>query len=188
MRKTGDEPIVFKGRDTGFCIRDFWSWAFSDLLDNTLRGSYSEFIVAAALGLDLSAARENWDPWDLTLHGEQADIRVEVKSCSYLQTWEQKHPSDIKFSIRPAMRWSVDGFAGEQRRQADVYVFCVYTEQDAARADPMRLDGWDFYVLPTKTLDERCGSQKTIGLNPLLQLGPEKTDFLGLRAAVLRCV
>ena len=58
MRKTGDEPIKFRGKDTGLRLRDFWSWGFSDLLDNTLRGSYAEFIVAAALGIDLSEARE----------------------------------------------------------------------------------------------------------------------------------
>ena len=62
MRKTGDEPIKFRGKDTGLRLRDFWSWGFSDLLDNTLRGSYAEFIVAAALGIDLSEARVNWEP------------------------------------------------------------------------------------------------------------------------------
>lgn len=189
MRKTGDEPIKFKGKDTGLRLRDFWSWGYSDLLDNTLRGSYAEFIVAAALGIDLSQERVNWEPWDLTFHGKPADIRVEVKSCSYLQTWEQRRPSAIQFSIRPAIRWSAtDGYAGEQRRQSDVYVFCVFAEQDAESADPMRLDSWEFYVLPTQVLDERCGEQKTIGLNSLLRLAPVKTDYEGLRAAVLRSV
>lgn len=187
MRKTGDEPIRFKGRDTGLRLRDFWSWGYSDLLDNTLRGCYSEFIVAAALGIDLSAERTNWEPWDLTVHGEHGDIRVEVKSCSYLQAWEQARPSDVKFSIRPAMRWSAqDGWAGEQRRQSDVYVFCLFTERDAAAADPMRLESWEFYVLPTKRLDEQCGAQKSIGLRSLLRLGPVKADFEGLRAAVMQ--
>lgn len=187
MRKTGEEPIQFKGKGTGFCLRDFWSWGFSDLLNNTLRGSYSEFIVAVALGVDIREARVNWEPWDLTLHTEQADIRIEVKSCSYLQAWPQERPSAIQFSIRPAMRWSAkEGYDGEQRRQSDVYVFCVFTELDAAVADPMNLDSWEFYVVPTKRLDERCGTQKTIGLNSLLRLSPEKVDYDGLKAAVLR--
>lgn len=187
MRKTGDEPIKFKGKDTGLRLRDFWSWGFSDLLDNTLRGSYAEFIVAAALGIDLSEPRTNWEPWDLTLRSETADVHVEVKSCSYLQAWAQKRPSAIQFSIRPAIRWTAeDGYSGEQRRQSDVYVFCVFTERDAERADLMRLDDWEFYVLPTRVLDEHCGTQKTIGLNSLLRLHPVKTDFAGLKAAVLQ--
>lgn len=185
MRKTGDEPIEFRGKDTGLRLRDFWSWGFSDLLDNTLRGSYAEFIVAAELGIDLSEARVNWEPWDLTLGG----IRVEVKSCSCLQAWEQKRPSAIQFSIRPAIRWSATaGWVGEQRRQSDVYVFCLFAEKDTEKADPMRLDSWVFYVLPTRALDEHCGEQKSISLNSLLKLGPELVDFGELRAAVLRCV
>ena len=65
MGKTGNEAIRFQDQDTGLRLRDFWSWAYSDLLDNTLRGSFSEFLVAAALGIDLSNPRVNWDPWDL---------------------------------------------------------------------------------------------------------------------------
>lgn len=185
MRKTGDEKLSFNGRETGLTIQDFWSWAFSDLLDNTLRGSYAEFIVAAALGIDLTRERANWEPWDLTMQ----DIKVEVKSCSYVQTWEQERPSAIKFSIRPSMSWSAKaGFSGEQQRPSDVYVFCLYAEKDAARADPLRLDGWEFYVLPTRRLDESCGGQKSIALSSLLQLDPVKTDYEGLKAAVQSCV
>ena len=184
MRKTGDEPIRFRGKDTGLRLRDFWSWGFSDLLDNTLRGSYAEFLVASALGIDLTEPRVNWEPWALTLDG----IRVEVKSCAYLQAWEQARPSAIKFSIRPAIRWSAtDGWVGEQRRQSDVYVFCLFAEKDPVQADPMRLDSWVFYALPTAVLDEHCGEQKTLSLNSLLRLGPEKADYGGLRSAVLRC-
>lgn len=185
MRKTGDEPIKFRGKDTGLRLRDFWSWGFSDLLDNTLRGSYAEFIVAAALGIDLAEARVNWEPWDLTFRDS---LRIEVKSCSYLQAWEQTRPSAIQFSIRPAIRWTAtEGWTGEQRRQSDVYVFCLFTEKDPAVADPMRLDSWAFYVLPTRVLDGHCGEQKSISLNSLLKLSPERADFGELRAAVLRC-
>lgn len=185
MKKTGNEPLTFNGKGVGLCLRDFWSWGFSDLLDNTLRGSYAEFIVAAALGIDLSATRVNWEPWDLTMQ----DIRVEVKSSSYLQTWEQDRPSAIKFSIRPSMPWtSESGYSGELRRPSDVYVFCVYTEKDAAQANPMRLDDWEFYVVPTKKLDSSCGAQKSIALSSLLQLNPIKTDFTGLKAAVRECL
>ena len=102
MRKTGDEAITYQNADTGLRLRDFWSWGYSDLLDNTLRGSYAEFLVAAALGIDLTETRVNWDPWDLTLPTGQGELHIEVKSGSYLQAWEQKRPSPIRFSIRPA--------------------------------------------------------------------------------------
>lgn len=185
MRKTGSEPLVFAGEPVGFSIRDFWSWAYSDLLDNTLRGSYAEFIVATALGVDLTKGRTSWDPWDLTFN----DIRVEVKSSSYIQSWEQTRPSAISFSIRPTVSWSgAKGYSGDVKRQSDVYVFCVYSEQDASVADPLSLDSWEFYVIPTARLDERCQAQKTIALGSLLQLDPIRTDYAGLRDAVLSSV
>ena len=189
VRKTGDEPILWKGKETGFCLRDFWSWSYSDLLDNTLRGCYSEFIVAAALGIDLSEPRANWEPWDLTLYEEANAIHIEVKSGSYPQAWKQNHPSTIRFGIQPTICWSpTNGYTGEPHRQSDVYVFCVFAEQDAAKADPMKLDSWEFYVLPTKELDKHCGVQRTISLNALLRLSPQKVDFADLKSAVLQSV
>ena len=50
----------------------------------------------------------------------------------------------------------------------------------------MKLESWEFYVLPTKVLDERCEGQKTISLGALLRLHPEKANFAELKAAVLR--
>ena len=32
-----------------FTIKDFWSWAYSDLLDNTQRGVMAEFLVYSSL-------------------------------------------------------------------------------------------------------------------------------------------
>ena len=154
-----------------------------------IRGCYSEFIVAAALGIDLSEPRANWEPWDLTLYEEANAIHIEVKSGSYLQAWKQNHPSTIRFGIQPTICWSpTNGYTGEPHRQSDVYVFCVFAEQDAAKADPMKLDSWEFYVLPTKELDKHCGVQRTISLNALLRLSPQKVDFADLKSAVLQSV
>ena len=69
-----------------------------------------------------------------------------------------------------------------------MYVFCVFVEQGAAKADPMKLDSWEFYVLPTKELDKHCGVQRTISLNALLRLSPQKVDFADLKSAVLQSV
>lgn len=189
IRKTGDEKIAFAGMPVGYTLRDFWSWTASDLLSNTLRGEYAEFIVAAALRLDLSAERVNWEPWDLTYHVEGREVHIEVKSSSYLQAWAQQRPSAIQFSIRPTRLLSEDGqYADEVRRRSDVYVFCVYAEKVQEKADPLRLDGWEFYILPTRVLDENCGSQKTIGLAALQRLGPVKSDYNGIEAAVRQCI
>lgn len=53
-QRTGDELIIFDDMPIGKSLGDYWRWNASDLLNNTLRGSYCEFIVSAALGIDRS--------------------------------------------------------------------------------------------------------------------------------------
>lgn len=194
-RKNGNEPITFAGEPIGYTILDFWSWNSSDLLDNTLRGNYSEFVVAAALGLDLKSVRRNWEPWDLTYsfnseedEEQRKDIRIEVKSSSYLQAWDQVQLSNIVFSIRPTRAWDAEkGFSDTVERRSDVYVFCLYAETDTIIADPLDLNKWEFYVISTAKLNELCGAQKEITLSSLERLEPIKTAFPGIKTAVRKC-
>lgn len=166
---TGDEHITFDGMPTAHILSDFWRWSSSDLLNNTLRGAYAEFLVATALGLALDKPREDWTPFDL----EYGSKRIEVKSAAYLQAWGGDRQSAIQFSIRPTQAWYPEtGYESEVIRQSDLYIFCLYTVRDSAAADPLDLDGWDFYILPTQVLNETCGSQKTISLPALLSLKP----------------
>ena len=195
-QRTGDEHITFDGMPTGHLLSDYWAWNSSDLLVNTERGSFSEFIVSSALGLDLSGTKEDWGPYDVlfpfrwTQDGAERDaVHVEVKSSAYLQSWEQSKLSNIIFSIRPARAWDPDtGFRGEVKRQSDVYVFCHYTVKDRSRADPLVLDDWDFYIISTKKLDEVCGAQKTISLASLQLLDPIRADYSGIKDAIIHCI
>ena len=43
----------------------------------------------------------------------------------------------------------------------------------------------EFFVLPTKVLNEKVGGQKTIALSGVIKLGAKETDFAGLRNAIL---
>lgn len=193
--KSGDESLLFQGKQTDFTISDFWRWGFSDLLDNVLRGTYCEFVVGAALGVDLSTGRTNWSPWDITFPyawedaaGRHDIIRVEVKNSSYLQSWNEGKLSKISFGIAPKeITDPAYGTMGEKKRQSDVYVLCHYKAQDRATADPLVLDDWDFYVVSTKVLDKVCAGQKSIGLTSLQGLCHIKTDFSGIKDSVIRC-
>lgn len=194
--KTGEEPLLFSKEQTGFTVLDFWRWSFSDLLDNVLRGSFCEFVVGAALGVDLSDGRTNWSPWDITFPyswedtaGSHEIIRVEVKNSSFLQSWNEGKLSKISFGIAPKeVSDPAQGIIGEKKRQSDVYVFCHYKAKDKATADPLVLDDWDFYVVSTKVLDEKCAEQKSIGLASLQSLSHIKADFSGIKQAVISCV
>jgi hypothetical protein len=182
--KTGDEPFTLDGRAvSGAHLRGFWSWACSDLLGNAMRGVLAEYIVGLALGCVGEGTRLEWDAADLrTRHG----LRVEVKSSAYLQTWKQQRLSTISFNIKPAIGWdaATNTYASERRRQADIYVFCVFTPTDKALADPLNLDQWDFYVISTDRLNTAVEEQKTITLGSLRQHGPTECSFADLPAGI----
>ena len=150
-RKTGRERFVQAGRDTPFDLAGFWQWSASDLLSNAQRGILAEYIVGCDLGVT-GDVRSEWDAFDLTM----ADTKVEVKSAAYLQSWHQNRLSDIGFSIAPSKAWNADSNSFEEtsRRQADVYVFCLLSHQDKKTVDPLDLDQWRFFVLPTSHLDQ----------------------------------
>ncbi|MDO5146101.1 MAG: hypothetical protein Q4D60_03785 [Eubacteriales bacterium] len=46
---TGNEEFTLRGDKTGIRLSDFWSWAYSDLLNNTSRGVMAEFLVEKSL-------------------------------------------------------------------------------------------------------------------------------------------
>ena len=181
--KTGDEPFSQQGRAIGANLRDFWSWACSDLVNNAMRGVLAEYIVGLALGCVGSGTRLEWDATDLRT---RQGLRVEVKSSAYLQSWKQERLSKISFDIKPALGWdaTTNTNATERARQADVYVFCVLASTDKAAVDPLNLDQWDFYVMSTKRLNAAVGEQKTITLGSLLKNTPAKCSFAELPACI----
>ena len=98
--------------------------------------------------------REEWAPYDLlTPEG----ITVEVKSSAYIQSWHRERLSPIVFSCPKTRAWDpqTGGYEKEARRQARVYVFALLAYQHQATLDPLDLDQWDFYVVPTAVLDDR---------------------------------
>lgn len=183
-RKTGQERFHDGATPLPFDLLSFWQWSASDLLSNALRGRLAEFIVAQALGLP-QGVRTEWDPYDLrTPEG----LRIEVKSAAYFQSWGQRAPSKICFSIAPTRCWDpqTNQLAAETRRQADVYVFCLLKHEDKATVNPMDLSQWEFFVVPTARLDqERCG-QKQIALSRLRDLKVTSCAFAELRDRVLK--
>lgn len=162
---------------------DFWAWSSSDLLTNTSRGLIAEYIVAHALGIKTAGVRDGWAPFDLQT---PTGIKVEVKSCSYLQSWFQKVHSYISFSTKKSTAWSPDTneFVGEQKRQADVYVFALLAHKDKTTLNPLDVEQWEFYVVPTITLDQRKGDPKSISLSALLRFRSGPHLFSELRDVV----
>ncbi len=167
--KTGEEPLCFKNKSLNFTLLDFWKWSVSDILSNATRGRLAEFIVATAMGIDVTNVREEWDAYDLiTSNG----IKLEIKSAAYIQSWYQQVFSKISFSIKLAHCWNTETnkLSVTAKRHADVYVFCLLKHEDKKTINPLNLDHWDFYVLSTTEINNYTRSQRSITLKSLQRL------------------
>ena len=174
--RSGDES--FRGDGASLQLVDYWRWSGSSLMDNTARGMLAEFLVATALGRH-QIPRVEWDRYDLRT---PSGVTIEVKSAARIQSWKQKAPTPLEFTIGRRLGWDPETaqYSKEARRWADLYVFCVLED-----ADPLNVDKWQFYVLPSAVLDEKCGAQQTIRLKPLLRkLSPRLCCYQHLKCTI----
>jgi len=179
--KSGNERFTANGKPLNLSLLGFWQWAYSELLNNTQRGILAEYLVKEALGVDYDYW-VNWTDYDLT---STDGLKAEVKSASYLQSWQQKRLSTIRFDIAKKSSWSEENGRGSSKnRSSDIYIFCLLKEKDRDKVNPLNLDQWEFLVIRTKDLDENCGEQQTIGLNRLLRLNPTIARYDQLHATV----
>lgn len=176
--KTGYEALTDEGVNIKYTLLDFWRWSVSDILSNATRGRFAEFIVGTAIGLNPDNLRDEWDAYDLTT---EEGIKIEVKSSAYIQSWSQKNFSTISFSIKPARFWDAETNwrHAEPERTADLYVFCHLKHKDKNTVDPLKMEQWDFYILPTYRLDNYTRSQSSITIKSLRKLtNPQKYSEL----------
>lgn len=182
-RKTGIERFKDGPEELTADVLSFWQWSASDLISNTMRGVLAEYIVAMALGIDQGVRRE-WDAYDLLFEGK---TKIEVKSAAYVQSWHQEKPSTIQFGVARKRAWDAETnvVAAEPCRSADVYVFALLAHTDRATINPLDLDQWQFFVLPTEVLDARERSQHSITLRSLEVLAGVAVAFGDLRTSVM---
>ena len=185
MRKTGQEPFHFNGQPLEVNLLGFWQWSVSDLVSNATRGRVAEYIVAQALGLATSGVRDEWAAIDLQT---PSGIKIEVKSAAYVQSWHQVRLSQIMFVVPKTRTWDANTNiqSREARRQADVYVFALLAHTDKTTIDPLNVNQWQFYVLPTTILDARTRSQHSITLKSLKRLCGDAVCFTELSTAIAK--
>jgi hypothetical protein len=159
---------VFSGTEA--TVTDFWRFSLGDLRMNSTRGYLAEFLVAQALGV--KAFRVEWDAYDL-LFGE---IRVEVKSSAYLQSWKQPRLSTITFGGLQARVLKADNsYELERTFNADVYVFCTQTCQSHDLYDPLDVSQWSFDVVSAGAIANL--NQKSMGLSTVRKLSGGATEY-----------
>lgn len=182
-RKYGSEEFHNNENKLGYTVLDFWQWSASDLVSNSLRGKLAEFIIAQSLNLAKDSLRSEWSPYDLKIPNGP---KIEVKSAAYIQSWFQKEKSKISFDIKETRELSEETaiLAEESKRQADIYVFCLLEHEDGATIDPLNLDQWEFYILPTSLLNKEFGKQKRISLKSLKELEPNPVIYKKIRSRI----
>lgn len=157
---------------------DFLDWAFSNVLDNSLRGIIGEYIVHRAVG-GVCKHRINWDACDVEM---EDGTKIEVKVSGYIQSWSQKKPSTLVFDISKKDPWiaSENRYLGYKCRYADVWVFAVHAESTRDKADPFNLAQWQFLVTTSSWLDAEFNDQKTVRYQILLKKGLCPVPYSGL--------
>ncbi|SDO96890.1 hypothetical protein SAMN04487905_101283 [Actinopolyspora xinjiangensis] len=163
-----------------FSFDSFAAWALP-LRSNTTRGLAAEYLVAHAVGGDLSQPRDEWGNHDtVTADG----ITVEVKSGAYLQAWTQSAPSTIVYTGLRGKWLGEQGIYldGPREYRSQAYVFAAHTTTDPDRYDALDPGQWEFRVLGRSRLVAL--NQDSISLTRLQQLHPEPIAYRDLSAAV----
>jgi hypothetical protein len=179
--KTGTEVFTSNGKPTGMDILDFWKWNKSNLLEKKTRNELARFIVARALD-NGSPVKEKFPSWELE---SSSGKRLSVRSDAFYENGKIKKNSQLKFSILGHMGdKNTPGFTGFQRRWSDVFIFSVLITKDPEMVDPLDLDQWNFYVVPTRVLDEKDRNSSHITLGALLGIDHTVCKFHELKKAI----
>lgn len=175
---SGDEMFMMGREPRGFNIRHFWSYMYSNVLDNT--GDLAEFIVAAALGIKFNK-KYGWTLYDI----DYRDKRIEVKATAYVQPWraDGNYSEQRVFSIRKTH--TIEGDMNSPlARNSDVYVFVLNTAKKMEEANPLNLEQWCFWVIRTEIINALCGENKTISLKKIQDLGGDGVTFDELKLEI----
>ena len=170
---SGQEQFTLDGNPAGFSVLDFWAFQHSNIWD--VQEEIAEFIVAKALGQDMPYNKNGWTLWDMNYR----EKRIEVKETGYYHSWrtDGKVSQQRTFGITKAYSRYKDK-TSEFKRQNDIYVFCLILGETKETSNPLVLENWRFWVVPTSTINRLCGDNKTISLGRVKRITGLK-DGLG---------
>lgn len=185
---SGNEVFVNTG-SLRFKVSDLWGYAFSNLNSNILRGSVAEFLVEMAFhGPEAAGIRNPWEDYDVQT---TAGKTIEVKSCSYLQDWDQEKLSSVIFSgLKAGSVWPAAAtpeqaaITDEKRYKADIYVLALLHHQFTETLNILDLEQWSFYVLSREGLAEAANNGNSITLVRLQRYSVQPVSFVQLKAAI----
>lgn len=167
---TGNEKFIVDGKDLEFGILDLWKYKYSNIFN--MQEVIAEFIVEKALGLTKSQNTDYWTLFDILYR----NYRIEVKETGYYHSWnEDGKISQVRnFGISKAnSSYEEQETENKFERQNDIYVFCLNTGTTKETSNPMNLNNWEFYIVPTSIINEECGNNKHISLGKVRKLAKQ---------------
>ena len=156
---------------------------FSQIESNTVRGKIGEYIVSWAIGAEDSSL-DTWQAYDLMSPNGK---KIEVKTTSYLQNWEQGVQNRTpKFVVRPTRKWNkTTGLAKERTYNSNIYVLCYYSWLDKKTIDVLNLNHWKFWVFSKKELIKIFDGHQSITTTKLEKKGHIPISVRNLKSQIL---
>lgn len=174
-----ENELFLSNGEAVFSVLDFWRYMYSQISGQS--AELAEFMVANALGIKKAENVNYWTAYDISYKGR----KIEVKETEYVHPWNKDKVSVSRtFSIAPSNN-SYWGYGNGLSRQSDLYVFCLNTNKDPSEPQPLNLDFWEFYVIPTSKINANTGTnQKTITLNRVRKLSDGAVSYKGLKEKI----
>lgn len=184
---TGTEVFKNSGPKT-FNVLEFWSYGFSSLNSNVLRGALAEFIVENALKQNNDIdVRSPWGDYDVLFQ----EKKIEVKCCAYVQDWDQNDYSLIKWSgLKAKELYYSDAVQKKSEMvktiayKSDIYVLALFKHQDHATLDILDMEQWCFYVLTKEEIKHITKDGNSISLRRLNKHNVEPVSFIDLATII----
>lgn len=167
-----NEKFIFNNNELDFGILDLWESKYSNIFN--MQDVIAEFLVEKALGIDKAQNTDYWTLYDILYRG----CRIEIKQTGYYHPWnENGEISNIRrFGITMAnSNYEFEDMENKIERQNDIYIFCLNTGETKENSNPMNIANWEFYIVPTKIINNICGDNKTIGLNKVREISKKVT-------------
>lgn len=161
------------GFPVNFGSIDFWEWFASYSLDGSIRGGMAEFVIMKALGIECE--RNIWDSYDLEYKGKRIEIKsASLFTCKNRHGFHYEHIENrrITYSIEPKHKHVIGGDWTSRKRNSDIYIFSLISGVDVSD-----LAKWDFYIIPTESINKTFGNQKTLSLSAIRQIGIPRCGY-----------
>ena len=172
-----EKKFIYNDQKMNFGIIDFWLYKYSNIWN--LQEYIAEFIVEKALEINKSHNTDSWTLYDILYR----NTRIEVKETSYYHPWNEngKISNQRNFGITMAnSSYENSNDSNKFERQNDIYVFCLNVGNTKEESNPMNLNNWEFYIVPTKTINSLCGENKTISLGKVKK-SAKKVEYFEIK-------